>query len=136
MVEARWRGARLESRTTAACAPGSEAPGADTSRTYLIGDFDGDGAEDVAAPVKRDDGVHLVAGLRHTYDYTVVDVVEAADPSAARFVVRPRGARYTLPGSEVDYYFGADTIVAAPCGAAPTAYVWNGTGFEPRALAQ
>jgi hypothetical protein len=136
MVEARWRGARLESRTASACSPGSEASDVDTSRTYLTGDFDGDGAEDVAAAVTRDDGVHLVAGLRHTYGYTVVDVIEAADASASRSGVRPRGTRYKLPDSDVDYYFGADTIVAAPCGAAPTAYLWNGTGFEPRPLAQ
>jgi hypothetical protein len=134
-LESRWKGASVAARATSPCSPGSETSGADAQRAYLAGDFDGDGARDVAAPVKRDDGLHVVAGLRHTYDYTVIDVTEKADASADRFTVRPRGTLYKVPGSDVDYYFGADTIVLTPCGGTPTAYLWTGMGFDPRPLA-
>lgn len=136
LIESRWKGASVAARTTSPCSPGPETPAADAQRAYLAGDFDGDGTTDVAVPVKRDDGLHVVAGFQHTYDYTVIDVTETADASADRFTVRPRGMLYKVPGSDVDYYFGADTIVLSPCGGAPTAYLWTGTGFDPRPLAK
>jgi len=141
-VESQWKGASLAARSTTSCSPSATASAAVTSTTtdaqaaLVAGDFDGDGAKDVAAAVKRDDGLHVVVGLQHTYDYEVVDVTDKADPSADRVTVRARGTRYTLPDSDVDYYFGADTIVLTPCGAKPTAYLWNGEGFEAQPLAQ
>ena len=117
----------------------AEAAHFDAGRFYNhgveAGDFDGDGFKDVVAPVKRDDGLHLVAGLHHTYEYTVVDVTGRTDAAVDRFTVRPRGTRYEVPDSDVDYYFGADTIVLTPCGGTPTAFLWNGTGFDPQPLA-
>jgi hypothetical protein len=138
-IESQWKGASVTTRATAPCAATpseSETTKTDSQGAFLSGDFDGDGAKDVAAPVKRADGLHIVAGLQHTYDYTVMDVTEKPDASADRFTVRPRGARYSVPGSDVDYYFGADTIVVAPCGGAPTAYIWTGMGFDPQPLAR
>jgi hypothetical protein len=134
-IKAAWKNASLVVPDTAACTPAASATAAGSS-PVVSGDFDGDGATDVAAPVKRDDGLHVVAGLRHTYDYKVVDVLDKADTAAERLAVRPRGALYNLPGSDVDYYFGTDTLVIAPCDGSPTAYLWNGQGFDPQPLAK
>jgi hypothetical protein len=126
-VKARWSGARVAA-LDAPCANGTETP------AYITGDFDGDGATDVAAPVRRSDGVHLVAGLLHTYGYAVMDVVPSI--AGSTLSVRPRGMRYGLPGSIVDYYFSADTIVVSPCDGTPTAHIWNGTSFQAQPLAK
>jgi hypothetical protein len=126
-VKARWSGARVAA-LDAPCANGTETP------AYVTGDFDGDGAADVAAPIRQSDGVHLVAGLLHTYGYAVMDVVPSI--AGSTLSVRPRGMRYAIPGSIVDYYFSADTIVVSPCNGAPTAHIWNGTSFQPQALAK
>jgi hypothetical protein len=126
-VKARWSGARVAA-LDAPCANGTETP------AYVTGDFDGDGAADVAAPIRQADGVHLVAGLLHTYGYAVMDVVPSI--AGSTLSVRPRGMRYAIPGSIVDYYFSADTIVVSPCNGTPTAHIWNGTSFQPQALAK
>ncbi|MEO8483731.1 MAG: hypothetical protein ABI634_16090 [Acidobacteriota bacterium] len=139
-VEAQWKNAAVAPRATAPCAAAPAAStrsaGSAAQQAFIAGDFDGDGASDVAAPVKRDDGLHLVVGLQHTYDYSVVDVTDKPDASFDRVTVRPRGALYNVPGSDVDYYFGVDTLVVTPCGGSPTAYLWNGAGFEAQPLAQ
>jgi hypothetical protein len=134
-LAAQWKGAALSARATAACDQ-SGSPAQNAGAAFVSGDFDGDGIEDVAAPVKRDDGLHVVAGLQHTYDYAVVDVTDKPDESADRVTVRPRGTMYNVPDSGVDYYFGTDTLVLEPCGKAPTAYLWNGEAFEPQTLAK
>ncbi len=126
-VKARWSGARVAA-LDAPCVNGAETP------AYVTGDFDGDGATDVAAPIRQADGVHLVAGLLHTYGYTVMDVVPSI--AGSTLAVRPRGMRYAIPGSIVDYYFSADTIVVSPCNGTPTAHIWNGTTFQAQALAK
>lgn len=138
-VASQWKGATVTARAASPCAPSTSGSGtvaADAPRAFLAGDFDGDGANDVAAPVQRADGIHLVAGLQHTYGYTVLDVTDKADASADRFTVRTRGSMYKVPGSDVDYYFGTDTIVLVPCSGTPTAYLWNGQGFDAQPLAK
>lgn len=126
-VKAQWPGARVAT-LDAPCANGTDAP------AYVTGDFDGDGATDVIAPIRRSDGVHLVAGLLHTYGYAVTEVVPSI--AGSTLSVRPRGMRYAIPGSIVDYYFSADTIVVSPCNGTPTAYIWNGTSFQAQPLAK
>lgn len=139
-VESQWTGASVVPRATSPCAPaaasGSSTQAVDAPAAFVTGDFDGDGFSDVAAPVKRGDGLHVVAGLRHTYEYTMMDVIGKPDESADRLTVRPRGTLYKVPGSDVDYYFGADTIVLAPCSGSPTAFLWTGSSFDPRPLAK
>jgi hypothetical protein len=126
-VKAQWPGARVAT-LDAPCANGTDAP------AYVTGDFDGDGATDVIAPIRRSDGVHLVAGLLHTYGYAVTEVVPSI--AGSTLSVRPRGMRYAIPGSIVDYYFSADTIVVSPRNGTPTAYIWNGTSFQAQPLAK
>jgi hypothetical protein len=126
-IQAQWSGARVAA-LDAPCVNGTE------TAAHVTGDFDGDGATDVAVPVRRSDGVHLVAGLLHTYGYTVMDV--APSIAGSTLAVRPRGMRYATPGSIVDYYFSADTIVVSPCNGTPTAYTWNGTAFQAQPLAK
>jgi hypothetical protein len=126
-VKTQWSGARVAT-VDAPCANGTDTP------AYVTGDFDGDGATDVIAPIRRSDGVHLVAGLLHTYGYAVTEVVPSV--AGSTLSVRPRGMRYAIPGSIVDYYFSADTIVVSPCNGTPTAYIWNGTSFQAQPLAK
>ncbi len=138
-IESQWKGASVVARVTSPCAPASASgsgPQAVDAAAFVTGDFDGDGFSDVAAPVKRGDGLHVVAGLRHTYEYTVMDVIGKPDDAADRLTVRPRGTLYKVPGSDVDYYFGADTIVLAPCSESPTAFLWTGSSFDPQPLAK
>jgi hypothetical protein len=59
-----------------------------------------------------------------------MDVVPSI--AGSTLAVRPRGMRYAIPGSIVDYYFSADTIVVSPCNGTPTAHIWNGTTFRLR----
>lgn len=128
-VESEWKGAKVEpSAIGGSCGQSGSA--------FVTGDFDGDGAPDVVAPVKRSDGIHLVAGLLHTYDYGLVDVTGAAGVDGESLSVRKHGVEYHVPGSQADFYFGEDTVVLTPCGKTPTAYLWDGTKFEAQPLVQ
>jgi hypothetical protein len=134
LVAARWSGARVETPTPAAsCTPPDGARAA--ARPFTTGDFNGDGATDVALWAVTPQGPHLAVAIARLGGYTLHEVTAAAAPAVGPISTRSRAERYHRAGSTMDWYFGADTLVVSPCGAAPVAYLWTGFGFDPVALA-
>jgi hypothetical protein len=134
LVASRWRGARVEmpaAATTCAASNGASA----ATQPFTTGDFDGDGSTDVALWAVTPEGPHLAVAIARLGGYTLHEVAPAAGPAVGPISIRPRAARYRRAGSTMDWYFGADTLVVSPCGAAPVAYLWTGFGFDPVALA-
>jgi hypothetical protein len=124
----RWPGAHI------AAAAGTCAP---AGAPVVTGDFNSDGTADTAARVVGRDGApHLVMAFGRVRDYDVREM--ASGPTApvdGALSVGKRGTKYHVESSELDFYFGADTLVVTPCGGRPTAYIWNGSTFDPTALA-
>lgn len=132
LVTARWKGARIETPAAAACNGGESTSEA---RPFTTGDFDGDGATDIALWAVTRDGPRLAVALARLGGYSLREVTPAATPTVGPISIRSRGARYHRADSTMDWYFGADTLVVSPCGAPPVAYLWSGFGFDPVALA-
>jgi hypothetical protein len=133
IVAARWKGARIE-------APAAQSGCASTTSTtaaqpFTTGDFDGDGATDVAFWAVATDGPHLAVAIARLGGYSLREITLASPPVVGSISTRPRATRYHRGGSPMDWYFGTDTLVVTPCGAAPVAYLWTGFGFDPVALA-
>jgi len=107
-VKTHWKGATVAaaSHAAAGCADRQAQPPA-----YVSGDFNGDGAPDIALVLQTPSGMRVVAALFQTSDYRLTDVAASIDLTNATLSVRPRGAIYRVPDIAVDNYFSSDTIL-------------------------
>ncbi len=127
----KWKTADLvKTPPSPQCQSGTPA----SANGVVSGDFNGDGAVDVAAQVSTPDGVHLVAAIVRTDEDQLVDVTKVSE-SGTQLAVSVKGGRYFKPKSQFDFYYGTDTLTLADCGPVHSAYVWDGTGFDMMSVA-
>ena len=134
IVAARWKGAHIDAPPAQAGCASPAGASATAAPLLVTGDFDGDGSTDVAFWAVAPDGPHLAVAIARLGGYALHEIALANPPTIGSISTRPRATRYRRADSPMDWYFGTDTLVVTPCGAAPVAYLWTGFGFDPVAL--
>lgn len=120
-------------------APGAEAAQcatrfSDPPAAVATGDWNGDGATDLALQIAAPDGRRVVAAFaRLDGEYLVAEVTAVPDTGGVLGVERKAGA-YRHQADGVVFYYGLDTIAFGACTQPEMAYFWNGTTFEGRAV--
>lgn len=130
-LEARWQDVTLGQPSGAGCPAATEAaPG------LVTGDFNGDGAEDLALWVTTGDTPRLVVLLARLGDeYTVNEVSAGASIPSGGLEVGPRGGRYRLTTLILDTFYGVDTLLVRGCDGTRTAWFWTGATFDAQTVA-
>lgn len=131
-VREAWPGAELGLPAPMSCAGGTAAP-----VTLVRGDFNGDGAEDVALAVDDDGTRRLVAGFaRLEGEYSVIELGDGVMATPLTLDVVLGGSVYQLESLTVDFFFSTDTVVTRACDGQRTAWIWTGDTFQPQRLAK
>ena len=120
-------------------APGAEAAQcasrfSDPPSAVATGDWNGDGTTDLAFQIAAPDGRRIVAAFaRLDGEYLVFEVTPVPDTGGVLGVERKAGP-YRHQADGVVHYYSLDTIAFGACNQPETAYFWNGTTFDGRAV--
>jgi hypothetical protein len=129
-LDARWSGWQIvpPGPEAAACTTRFDEP----ASAVVTGDWNGDGAPDLAFQIATPDGRRVVAAFqRLDGEYLVEEVTTAPAPGGVLGVERKAGA-YRHQADGVEFYYGLDTIAFGACSQPEMAYFWTGTRFEGR----
>ncbi len=117
--------------------PGAEAAQcasrfSDPPGPIASGDFNGDGATDIAFQVAANGARHVVAAFARLDGEYVLAEVTAAPEAGGVLGVERKAAPYRHDADGLVFYYSLDTISFGPCGQPQMAYFWGGTSFQAR----
>jgi hypothetical protein len=117
-------------------APGSDGCTAKTASPSIVNlDVNNDGFGDWAMQIQSDANVKLVVAVGWLQDFHLYEIDSTPGSNATRALsMVHRGSSFMNPTNLVQDFYSNDSIVATPCGGAPTVYRWNGDGFTPLVL--